>query len=91
MTFSMSELQQTNITINQVFHYISNIPLSMFTNVSDEYSTGRRKWIGCPPVSKRAGGRKEERKGEAGQNGKRRFQIQKQEKTNLPLYLNVKS
>lgn len=42
----------------------------MFTNVSDEYSTGRRKWIGCPPVSKRAGGRKEEREGEAGKDGK---------------------
>ena len=41
----------------------------MFTNVSDEYSTGRRKWIGCPPVSKRARGRKEERKGEAGKVG----------------------
>ena len=40
-----------------------------FLNVSDEYSTGRRKWIGCPPVSKRARGRKEERKREAGKVG----------------------
>ena len=30
MTFSMSELQQTNITINQVFNYTtSNFPLSL--------------------------------------------------------------